>query len=160
MEKTSYIKLMVSGFFAWLSAKLGILGIVFIVLMGVMVIDYITGIIASAKDGKLESKTGMWGIVKKLLYALEVTIGMFADWLILSIARYIGIDIPIGTFFGLLISIWLIGNELGSIIENFTRMDVGMPPYLITLASFFKVASEKSGSQLVEKVKKQFNKEE
>ena len=152
MEHINYIKILITGFGAWISVKLGILGPVLIALMIVMVFDYATGIAASAKAGVISSKTGMWGIVKKLFYAMEVALGMLADWLILTISNNMGINLPVGTFFGLLIAIWLIGNEFASIVENLLKMEEPVPKFLIYLSKFFKTASEKVGDSLTDQL--------
>lgn len=157
MEHINYIKILITGFGAWLSVKLGILGPVLLALTGIMILDYITGVAASAKTGSISSKVGMWGIVKKLLYAIEVALGMLADWLILAISNSMGINLPIGTFFGLLVAIWLIGNEFASIIENFIKMGEPVPQFLIYLSKFFKVASEKAGNSLTDKLDNSLN---
>ena len=157
MEHVNYIKILITGFGAWISVKLGILGPILLALMGIMIADYITGVAASAKAGIISSKTGMWGIIKKLFYAMEVALGMLADWLILTISKSMGINLPVGTFFGLLISIWLIGNEFTSIIENFIKMGEPVPQFLIYLSKFFKVASEKAGNSLTDKLDNSLN---
>lgn len=157
MEHVNYIKILITTFGAWISVKLGILGPVLLALMAMMVLDYITGVAASAKTGTISSKVGMWGIVKKLLYAIEVALGMLADWLILTISNSMGINLPIGTFFGLLVAIWLIGNEFTSIIENFIKMGEPVPDFLVYLSKFFKTASEKAGNSLTEKLDDSLN---
>ena len=112
MEHIKLIRSIAAGVGAFLSAKLGLLYIVLPFLLVVMVVDYITGLTASKKECKTNSKTGMWGIVKKLMYGVEVLVGITVDWLILNITETIGIEVPTVTFFGLLVAIWLIINEL------------------------------------------------
>ncbi|MEG3040828.1 MAG: phage holin family protein [Clostridium sp.] len=158
MDKTNYVKMFIATVGAFLSAKLGILFPILSALMGVMIVDYLTGIIASAKEGKLESKIGMWGIVKKLLYMVEVAIAMLADWVIITVASYIGVNVEVGTFFGLLVAIWLIFNELYSIIENLIRMEVPLPNFIVNLTKYFKVAVEKQGDNLVEQLENSIKK--
>ncbi|NRY60835.1 phage holin family protein [Clostridium beijerinckii] len=103
MEKTDYIRAFIASIGAYLSVKLGVLLPVLIMLTVVMIIDYSTGILDAIKRGEINSKTGMWGIVKKLLYGVAVAVGMVVDWTILEVASNMGINIPIGTFFGLLL---------------------------------------------------------
>lgn len=153
----NYIKILTAGFGAWISVKLGILGPILLVLMGFMIADYITGIAASMKLGVISSKIGMWGIIKKLFYIMEVVLGMLSDWLILKISNSMGINLPVGTFFGLLISIWLIGNEFASIVENLLKMEEPVPQFLIYLSKFFKTASEKVGDGLTNQLENSIN---
>lgn len=152
MEHIKLIRSIAAGVGAFLSAKLGLLYIVLPFLLVVMVVDYITGLTASKKECKTNSKTGMWGIVKKLMYGVEVLVGITVDWLILNITETIGIEVPTVTFFGLLVAIWLIINELISILENLIRLETPMPQFLVNIVSSFKVAVEKSGDNLVNKI--------
>lgn len=112
MDKYNVIKAILSGAVAAISAKLGILGPMLLALTGVMIVDYITGMLASKKENNISSRVGMWGIVKKLLYIVVVGVGMLMDWLILTTAESMGVHIPLATFFGLLVAVWLIINEL------------------------------------------------
>ncbi len=146
-----YFKLFIAGIGAFLSAKLGLLYIVLPFLIVAMVVDYLTGRAASKKEGTINSKVGAWGIFKKLMYGVEVLVGIIVDWLIINVTTAIGINMPTVTFFGLLVAIWLIINELTSILENLVRLEVPMPPFLVKIVSNFKVAVEKSGDSLAEK---------
>lgn len=148
MEKVNVIKGVLSGLLAAISAKLGILGPMLLALTCVMLVDYITGMLASKKENVISSKKGMWGIIKKVLYIVVVGIGMLMDWLILQMAGELGIQIPLTTFFGLLVAVWLIINEVISILENLTRLEVNMPAFLINVVKHFKVAIEKKGEDM------------
>ncbi|WP_143314184.1 phage holin family protein [Clostridium sp. HBUAS56017] len=147
------VKAAIASIGAFLSAKLGLLYIILPLLMAVMIIDYLTGMLSAKKEGKTNSKTGMWGIVKKLLYGVEVATAMIVDWTIINVATNLGFNIPTVTFFGLLITIWLIINELISILENLTRLEVPMPAFLLKVVSNFKVVVESSGDNLANKIK-------
>lgn len=160
MEKANYIKAFIISVGTFLSAKLGILYIVIPFLLVVMITDYITGMLAAKKEGTTNSKTGMWGVIKKLMYGVEVAVGMIVDWLIINIGASIGINFPTVTFFGLLVAIWLIINELISILENLTRLEAPMPPFLVKIVSSFKVAVEKSGDTLADAVDNNINNQE
>jgi toxin secretion/phage lysis holin len=153
MEKMNMVNGIIASIGAFLSAKLGILYIVLPLLMLVMVADYFTGMLAAKKEGVTNSKTGMWGIVKKLLYGVEVAVAMVVDWTVINVASSLGFNIPTATFFGLLVTIWLIINELISILENLTRLDVPMPTFLINIVANFKVVVEKNGDKLADQVK-------
>jgi len=160
MEKLNTVKVLMASIGAYLSIKLGILLPVLIMLTVVIVTDYSTGMLAGKKEGKINSKTGMWGIVKKLLYGVAVAVGMVVDWTILHVTASLGLNIPVATFFGLLVAIWLIINELISILENLTRLEVPLPPFLLKVVQDFKVAVEKSGDTLVNTVDNNINKQE
>lgn len=157
MEKTTYLKTLVASIGAFLSLKLGILLPVLGLLSLVMITDYVTGILDAKSRGEINSRTGMWGIVKKLLYGVEVAIAMVVDWTIINVAGQLNIDIHMGTFFGLLVSIWLIFNEIISILENLTRLGTPMPSFLVKFVSTFKVVVENNGDMLTDNLDKNIN---
>ena len=159
MENLTYVKGIIAAVAAFFSAKLGILGPILLALMGVMIVDYLTGMTASKKEGDLNSKKGMWEILKKVTYMVVVGVGMLMDWLILTTAENLGAEIPLQTFFGLLVAIWLIINELISILENLTRIGTPMPNFLIRVVQDFKVTVEKSGDSLANTIEKEHNSE-
>lgn len=149
MEKTEIvmngIKLALAGFGAWLSAKLGILGPVLLALLIAMVIDYVSGMLAAWLNGELSSKKGVRGILKKLAYIFAVVAAMLLDWLILTLAAQFGAELPVTTFFGLLVTIWFVLNEILSILENLGRLGVTIPEFLKKAVATLKGFVEKQG---------------
>lgn len=137
------------GFVTLLAAQLGILFPVLVLLLLCMVVDYITGIISAGYNGKIKSSVG---IVKKLLYAVIVAVAIACDWVIINVAEQVGIVIPADTFFGLLVSLWLIFNELISILENLIEMEMTLPGFLVSLVDKFKHLIENQGSAAVDAV--------
>ena len=152
MDKYNYIKAFIAGIGAFLSAKLGLLYIVIPLLLVCMVVDYLTGMLASKKEGSISSKIGRWGIVKKLMYMVEVAVGVIVDWTIINVAVSLNVKVPQCTFFGLLVALWIIFNELISILENLTRLETPMPTFLINIVKNFKVVVEKQGDNLNKQV--------
>lgn len=148
MEKMNYVKGLICSAGALLSAKLGLLYIVIPLLLVCMVSDYLTGMLASKKEGIISSKIGRWGIVKKLMYMVEVAVGVIVDWTIINVTKSLNITVPACTFFGLLVALWIIFNELISILENLTRLETPMPNFLLNIVRNFKVTIEKQGSKL------------
>lgn len=155
MEKENFIKLIISSIGAYLSNKLGILFPILMLLMFVMVVDYSTGMIKARYLGEIESRKGMWGVIKKAMYAVVVAVAMVSDWVIINMAERVGINIPLTTFFGLLVAIWLILNECISILENLIKLEVPIPPFLRSLVSRLKIVVEVQGDKGVDSVKEQ-----
>lgn len=132
---------------ARLSARLGILLPVLIILAGMMVLDYITGMLASKREA-LEhpddpaygwsSRRGTAGIIKKVGYLCIIAVAMVVDWIILNVAAQAGIEIALKAFFGLLVAIWYVLNELLSIIENVGRMGADVPAWLSRYVAVLK----------------------
>ena len=132
---------------AWLSARLGILLPVLCVLLTAMVLDYITGMLASKREA-LEhpddpaygwsSRRGAEGIIKKVGYLCIIAAAMIVDYIILSVAAQAGIEVALKAFFGLLVAVWYILNELLSIIENAGRMGAPVPDWLAKYVAVLK----------------------
>lgn len=155
MEKESFIKLTISTAIAYLSAKLGILLPVLLILLLVMIGDYSTGMLKARYLGEINSRKGMWGVIKKAMYGVVVAVAMVSDWIIINVAEKIGVNIPLTTFFGLLVAIWLIVNECISILENLIKLDVPMPGFLKSLVSRLKIVVEGQGNKIVDNIKEQ-----
>ena len=86
----------------------------------------------------LSSRTGVLGIVKKAAYLALVAVGMVVDYLITSALVHIGIHLQINYCFGMIITIWLIINELISILENLGEMNVPLPQFLVNIIKSLK----------------------
>ena len=106
-------------------------------------VDYITGMSKAWITKQLCSKIGIVGIVKKLSYLLVVCTGMVVDWIISTALSGIGVDFPQAFSFGLIVVIWLIINELISILENLGAIDVPLPGFLIKVVSKLKETVDK-----------------
>lgn len=89
---------------------------ILVLLMG---IDYISGIVASLREGQgLHSETGFWGLAKKGLILLIVLLSHRIDILM-------GGQLVMGgavTFYTI--------NELLSVLENYGRIGLPLPPQL------------------------------
>lgn len=131
-----------SAAIAALMSYLGVIAIPVVVLMAAMITDYITGMAAAWHNKKLSSKKGLSGIIKKISYLILVCVGMFVDWVIYYGIQAVGVDLGYTFFFGVLVTIWLIINELISILENLENIGVPMPAFLIQIVSKLKVTAE------------------
>ena len=115
------------------------------VLMIAMIIDYTTGMVSAWHSSELSSKKGIFGIIKKTSYLALVCVGMGVDWLIYSGLSQAGINMDNSVFFGVLVTIWLIINELISILENLENIGVPMPTFLIKIVKRLKITAENVG---------------
>jgi len=124
---------------ALLSEKLGILFQVLCLFLGMMVVDYITGMLASKAEAidhpgdvsyGWNSKKGAKGIIKKVGYLCVIAVAIVVDYVIVTFSGKLGIQMPGTAFFGLLVTIWYLLNELLSIIENAGRMGANVPEWL------------------------------
>lgn len=137
---TGIITVIVAG----VSAYLKIIAIPIIVLIIAMIIDYGSGMAAAYSTSELSSKKGIKGILKKLGYLALVCVGILIDYILYSALNQIGFENPLTMIFGLLVTIWLIINELISILENLSRLGVPVPEFLVKLISKLKITVEKA----------------
>ena len=112
-----------------------------------MVVDYITGMMASkveAVDHPVDSsygwnsKKGLKGIIKKVAYICVIAVTMVVDYIIINIADVFGYQMPVTAMFGLLVTIWYLLNEMLSIIENAGRMGSPIPEWLTRYIAMLK----------------------
>ena len=132
------LQALITAALAALTYYFSILAVPIIVLMTVMVIDYITGMVSAWHNAELSSKKGVFGIIKKLCYLALVCVGMGVDWLIYSGMTQVGITMNYTVFFGILVAIWLIINELISILENLNRIGVPLPKFITVIVKKLK----------------------
>lgn len=148
-----------AGFVAWLSAKMGLLLPLVVILIGTMILDYITGMCASKYEALMHpddpaygwsSKRGAIGILKKVGYACVIAVAMIVDYIILHTATELGIQISAKAFFGILVTVWYILNELLSIIENAGRMGAAVPEWLLKYIAILKNKIDTQGGSAEE----------
>ena len=124
-----------SMIFGWL----GILAVPVLILAGLNFTDYITGILASKRRNELvTSDKGLWGIVKKIGMWILVGLGWAMDVLINYTSQYVGLSIKLPFVVATIVAVWLICNEIISILENLLDIGVAMPPFLMPLARMIK----------------------
>ena len=113
------------------------------VLIAVMICDYITGMTAAWMNKELSSRKGIQGVIKKIFYLMIVAVGMGIDYLIVMLSGKLGVQLGINFVVGLLVIVWLIINELISILENSGKIGVPMPAFLMKLLDRLKQTAEK-----------------
>lgn len=132
-----------------ISSFLGILFIPVLLMVSCNVLDYITGIIAAPKRGeKINSSIGLQGIVKKICMWLLVVVGVIIDELISYAINTIGWDIPFTFVVACVVCIWLICNELLSILENLKDIGVPLPAFLAKIVVYIKSKAEQKADIL------------
>ena len=133
-----FFQILFAGAVGALAAYFNVLLIPLAVQMGAMLIDYITGMAGAACTGEINSRVGVTGIIKKAGYLALVAVGMVVDYLINSALVNIGINFRIYYCFGMIITIWLIINELISILENLGELKIPLPKFLVNTIKSLK----------------------
>lgn len=134
-----------------ISAYMRLIFIPLVVLAAVMIIDYMSGMLKAWGNDELSSKVGLKGIIKKLCYLMLVCVAGVVDWLIFSGLKQVGISLDFGFCFGLIVVIWLIINELISILENLEALHVPMPTFLVNIIKHLKQSVETKGDNAADK---------
>ena len=113
-----YLKLAVAAVGAFLTTFFGGWDVMLRILVGLVVLDYITGVVAAWYDKTLNSEIGGRGIMKKIL--LFVVVGVAYQ-----------LDTATGQEIFRSLAIWFyIANEALSIVENAGRCGVPIPEFL------------------------------
>lgn len=120
------------------------------ILILVMLVDYLSGMVKAWLRSELCSKIGAKGIIKKLCYLLVVIVAACVDWLLISGLGAVGITIGRTYYIGMIVTIWLIINELISILENLGAIGVPLPGFLMQIIKRLKNQVEKEDKNNVE----------
>lgn len=139
------LQMVLSAAVAAFSVYFNIMAVPLIVLVIAMLADYISGMTAAYISAELSSKRGIQGIVKKLSYMVMVAVAMGVDWLIHSGLGAFNINVDCDMWVGLIVTAWLIINEMISILENLSRIGVPMPSFLINIVQKLKNTVDKDG---------------
>lgn len=137
------IKAIVTAITGFLSSLLGILYIPVLLMVTCNVIDYVTGLAAAKyRNQQVDSYRGLRGITKKVSMWLLVIVGAIIDQLLKYAAVTIGFTLPITFLVACVVVIWLICNEIISILENIKDIGVPIPPFLLPLLKNLKSQTE------------------
>ena len=113
-----------------------------IVLVVVMLLDYITGMVKAWEAGELSSKIGIKGIIKKFGYLVIVSVACVVDWIVRYGAESVSIDWKFDFLFASIVLIWLVINELISILENVSAIGAPVPSFLTKIIDKLKTNTE------------------
>ena len=125
------------------------------VLVIMMIIDYVSGMAAAWRAGTLSSKKGIDGVIKKVGYMALVAVAMGVDYLIFSGFTAVNVSVGFEMLFGILVAVWLIINEMISILENLSRIGVPIPKFLTKAVKKLKITAEASGEKITESEEKE-----
>lgn len=125
--------------FGLLSSWLGVLAIPVYVLVACNIMDYITGLAAAhRRNQKVSSYVGVLGIAKKVCMWLLIAVGAVVDWLLLYCGANLGFEIHLPMLAASLVAVWLIINEVISILENVGDIGVPLPGFLTKIVQGLK----------------------
>lgn len=146
-------KAAIAAFFTALGAFLGWQGIMALVWVCCMAIDYITGTAAACHDGQWSSKTAREGLWHKGGMIVVVAVAAIADGIMAVICAHIPVGIEWPVLILPLVLAWYIITELGSILENAVKMGAPAPEWLVKLLKAGLKAVDDAGEGAVDETK-------
>ncbi len=138
------IKAIITAATGFLSSVLGILYIPVLLMVACNLIDYITGLVAAKyrTDGGISSYRSMKGITKKVMMWLLVVVGAIIDEVLAYTSVTLGIAMPFTFLVACIVAIWIICNEIISILENMLDIGVDIPAFLLPMMKNIKRQAE------------------
>lgn len=141
------LQAVLSAAVAALTVYLNALIVPVLVLLVFMILDYATGMVRAWRARELSSKIGVDGIVKKVGYMVLVVVAMGVDYLVYNGLVAVNITVPYNLWFGLIVTIWLIINEMISILENLSDIGVPIPSFFKKIVKRLKKTVDKEGER-------------
>ena len=149
MEKYfTKVKLSITGFFTALSAFLGWQGVMALVWVAAMAVDYLTGTAAAMKEGQWSSAVARQGLWHKGGMIAVVIVALMADYALGLLCKYLPLGIGWTSILLPLVLAWYIMTELGSVLENAVKMGAAVPNWLVKLLKTGIKAVDETGAQL------------
>ena len=148
-EKLVTVKAALAAFFTALGAFLGWKGIMALVWVIVMALDYISGTMAACKKGDWCSATARQGLWHKGGMILVVLTAGIADLVMVVICQHMPLGMEWPCVILPLVLAWYIITELGSILENAVKLGANVPGWLVKLLKASAKAVEQMGESAV-----------
>ena len=149
-DKAIQIKAAFSAVIAFGTALFGWVGWVIILWLAAMVLDYLTGSFAAIYMGQWTSREASRGLWHKLGSIAAVLVAALCDIALSVIADKLGdafISIDYGCIITPVVAAWYIFTELGSVIENASKLGAPMPKFLTSLVAKLRKAADETGSK-------------
>ena len=133
-DKATEIKAFLTAILAFCTALWGWLGWAVIILIACMALDWITGSWAARAHNEWSSSVARAGLWHKLGEIVALLVAALCDIAVHVILSSTAADLLKGFTYGnymtLLVAVWYIVTELGSIIENADKLGAKVPKWL------------------------------
>ena len=151
MERINGFKAAVAAVLGCLTALWGWFGWLVLTWVGCMLLDYITGSAAALRAGKWSSAAARDGLWHKLGAIAAVLVSVILDGVIgLILAHVPALALPFDytVFLSVLVLVWYIMTELGSIVENAGGLGAPIPAWLSRAISALESGVDGAGEKL------------
>lgn len=133
-DKATEIKAFLTAILAFCTALWGWLGWAVIILIACMALDWITGSWAARAHNEWSSSVARAGLWHKLGEIVALLVAALCDLAVQVILNSAAADLlrgwEYGNYMTLLVCVWYIFTELGSIIENADKLSGKVPKWL------------------------------
>lgn len=151
MEHINGIKAAIAAVVGSLTALWGWFGWLVFAWVVCMAIDYITGSCAALRAGEWSSKQARDGLWHKLGAVVAVLVAVILDGVIgIILANIPALTLPFEytVFVSVLVLVWYIMTELGSIVENAGALGAPIPPWLAKMISTLECSVDDAADKL------------
>ena len=150
-DKLVAIKAAIAAVLTAIGAFLGWKGIMMIVWVAAMALDYLTGTLSACKGGEWSSSVAREGLWHKGGMIVIVCVACAADWLLGAMLKNLpGVTLPFEytVLVGPLVVMWYIIGELGSLAEHGVSMGAPVPAWLVRFLRAGKKAVDAAGDKI------------
>ena len=154
MEHINGFKAAVAAVLGGLTALWGWFGWLVLAWLLCMALDYGTGTAAALRSGEWSSKVARDGLWHKLGEAVAVLVAAILDGVIgLILANVPALTLPFDytVFLTVLVLVWYIMTELGSLVENAGALGAPVPAWLRKAIAALESTVDGAGDKLSEK---------
>ena len=151
MEHINGIKATVVGVLGCLTALWGWFGWLVLAWVACMVLDYATGSFAALRAGEWSSKIARDGLWHKLGAIVAVLVAAILDGVIRLVLENIpALELPFEytVFVSVLVLVWYILTELGSVVENAGALGAPVPAWLARMLAALESGVDRTGSAM------------
>ena len=141
-------KTAITAFFAAIGAFLGWRGIMAVVWVVLMALDWLTGTAAARKNGTWKSSAARDGAWHKIGSVLVVVVALLGDFIMgIMLLNIPALNMAWPNLLGPLVLAWYIVTELGSILENAVKMGAKVPGWVVKIFDATLKMLDKAGEQ-------------
>ena len=145
-DKATEIKAFLTAILAFFTALWGWLGWAVIILIACMALDWITGSWAARAHNEWSSSVARAGLWHKLGEIVALLVAALCDIAVTVLLNSAAADLLQGWTYGnymtLLVAVWYIFTELGSIVENVDKLGAPMPGWLKKVIRFLRARAD------------------
>lgn len=159
MKKLTAMKAALVSILTALGAFLGWQGVMIVIWVATMALDYLSGTIAACCAGQWSSAVARDGLKHKGGMILVVSVAALADVTLDIIGGHLPVEMDWPMVVLPLVLAWYILTELGSILENAIKLGAPVPRWLMKLLTVGLKAIDKKAEAQVENAQEGKNEE-